>query len=898
MAAAQASIAKGDYATAVIHLKNLLQQDTSNGQARLLLGEALLESGDLEGAGAQLKLATASGVAPADVAMPLARVAVGKKDYESALKLLAPTAASGPVDPMRQRLIGEAYLGLGRYQEAYDSFASGRTAAPSDLRMLRGLATAALAVKGLDESRRIIDEALAIDRQDAGVWQTLGSIYLRERQYDAAIQSFGEAETIAERRGAVAEQASALAGIAGAQLESGRTKEALATTERLARIAPAAAVTRSLQARAKFSSGDLDAARLLLEQLAAESPEDRQTKLLLGAVNFAQGNLGQADMYLSSVVAADPANVFARGLLAEARLRQDQPDAALEALDASKPQVMEYPELLALAARADAQAGRADSGLELLEAGVRAHPDDPQYQLKLAAGYISSGRLAEANALLEKLPESTSGVWERERLLLLARLRTSLDEGIALGRQLVAKNPKDPVLHTLLGSGLARRHDYRAAIEQYQQAAQLEPRNPAALINLAQVQFFAGEASAAETTLQQALKIDPANAATKTALARASMAQGDVKRGIGMLEDVRKGQPKDVDARILLAQAYLTQKNSKQAVAVAGEAVRAAPDNAAALHMLGVALLVDGDRAAGLENLRIAASKAPASTVYRFDLARAYAATGEMGKAIAEIDAVLKTDPDNRTALLTKATLALQAKDISTAQQIARRIQKADPSSPQPWLLLGEIDMRQNRFAEAGQSFEAAIERGGPRISAIRAYQAHRAAKAEQPVKPIERWVDAHPDDLFMQFLLAQAWQESGDSVRARTAYERYLQHKPDDAIALNNLAWLYADHDSGRALTLARKAIDAKPDSGAILDTYGWLLVRASRASEGVPYLRQAVERMPTPETRYHLAYGLSESGATAEALTLVRQILSESEDSPVRRDAQTLLQRLTVAS
>jgi len=82
VASAKSYIAKRDYKAAVIEIKNALQREPDNGEARLLLATALMETGDPAGAESEVRKAIVAG-APEDSTYPLlarALLAHGKND--------------------------------------------------------------------------------------------------------------------------------------------------------------------------------------------------------------------------------------------------------------------------------------------------------------------------------------------------------------------------------------------------------------------------------------------------------------------------------------------------------------------------------------------------------------------------------------------------------------------------------------------------------------------------------------------------------------------------------------------------------------------------------------------------------------------------------------------------
>ena len=71
---------------------------------------------------------------------------------------------------------------------------------------------------------------------------------------------------------------------------------------------------------------------------------------------------------------------------------------------------------------------------------------------------------------------------------------------------------------------------------------------------------------------------------------------------------------------------------------------------------------------------------------------------------------------------------------------------------------------------------------------------------------------------------------------------EQVLDEYPEDAAALNELGYLWADQGVhlDRALKMIRKAVAAKPDKAAYRDSLGWVLYRLGRNAEAVAELRR----------------------------------------------------------
>ena len=143
--------------------------------------------------------------------------------------------------------------------------------------------------------------------------------------------------------------------------------------------------------------------------------------------------------------------------------------------------------------------------------------------------------------------------------------------------------------------------------------------------------------------------------------------------------------------------------------------------------------------------------------------------------------------------------------------------------------------------------------------------------------------------------VLASALDQAGEGARAIAEFERVVADEPDNAVALNNLAWDYFVAGDSRAEATARRAYEIAPDIGSIADTLGWILLQNGSIEDGVELLRDAVQLTSSnPEVRYHLAVGLSKAGQIEEARRTLEEILATDENFASRDEARNLLAQL----
>ena len=125
--------------------------------------------------------------------------------------------------------------------------------------------------------------------------------------------------------------------------------------------------------------------------------------------------------------------------------------------------------------------------------------------------------------------------------------------------------------------------------------------------------------------------------------------------------------------------------------------------------------------------------------------------------------------------------------------------------------------------------------------------------------------------------------------------YKLILDLKPNDALALNNLAWAAAQLKDPKALGYAEKANQLAPNNPAILDTLGVLLVDNGDAKRDIESLRQATTLAPNaPGIRLNLARALVRDGQKEAAKTELEILAKLGEAFPAQAEVTRLMQAL----
>jgi len=696
-----------------------------------------------------------------------------------------------------------------------------------------------------------------------------------------------------------AERLMSMGGMAEAQMRQGNVKAADETTDKLMEAAPKNPLVKQLRAQVYAAGGKYEEARTLLEELVSSQPENYGARTLLAAVNMQQGNLDQAEMHLSAVVTNQPGNAQAQSLLAQVRARQGGVGQGAAGLDSAVKQTGNNPTMLATAGRLSLASGNRDQALAYLaEAAAKSDKDtSTQTQMDIANGYLVAGEFDRAIEILEAMPKTTATEYQREYLLLVSLMRKG-DTATALTRvdAYVKRSPKDARVRNLAASIYWAAGKPDVAREHLAAAQKIEPDNQEAIVGVARLDLAQGKVAESEAGFKRILDKEPKSLIATLGMAAVAGVRKDGAASEKWLLKASKDHPESAEAQLALGQYYVAKNDFVKGKAVMDEALKANPESGAIANARGIMMLGARDLPGATSSFAEAVRIQPAVDEYRLNLAKAQAMGKDIKSALESVEAVLKTRPDNMSALALGASVSLGSHDLEKATGYVERARKVAPDSPTTYQLEGDLAMVQNRFKEAAAFYDKADPTGTKRNIMIARFTAAQRAGLPDAEKPLADWIARNPADADIVSLLAESRASRGDKAGAILLYEQAVKNAPANGALLNNLAMLYVATGDGRAVATAEKADKLLPNNPAVQDTYGWALFKAGKTDRAVEVLRAAAHGVPdNAEVQYHLAAALAKSGSKAEGLAGVKKALDGSLPPAVRVDAQKLLAELS---
>lgn len=883
---------KGNLQGSVIELKNALEKNPDNAEARTLLGQLNLLAGNGAAAEKELRRAVELGVARDAILVPLAEALLQQgKNKELVGEIEVPDEAMDIGDRIKLRVYrGDAWLKQDKPDQAKTEYEEALALDGNSALAKLGLARIAMITGNIDQALRLTKEGLETGPDQAALWSLQAEIFQAKRQVDQAETSYGKA--IELRTANWMDRANR----ALLRAEIGKYEEAAKDVAVLKAEAPKLYMTHHAEGVLLVSQGKYAEAEAALSEALKINPRHTASYYYLALAQLMLNHLVQADSAITRYAAAAPGQAKAHQLLAVIKYREKDYAAAKVALE---PVVRQFPEddfSLRLMAAIDFSMGNREQGLAHLKKVTELEPKSASAEMRLGLGLLSSGQSKQGTDALAKAAELDPELMQAEVYLLMQYMRTKdfakAEEVLGKLRQ---KRPNDALPSSLAGSLHMVQGDFDRARKEFREALEKEPGDPTAAHNMATLALQEGRKDEAREYFQQVLEKHPDHLSTLLKVAELDALEG--KDFEESLNRIIAKYPDAEEPRLLLAR-YLTRYGqARKALAVLDPLRAKSEGRQNTLVALVEAEIGSGENARALKTAQGLVKTAPDSALAQYYLARAQGENQDEKASISALERSLQLDPKFLPSRLAMAKWHIQRGEEALAEKSLAALSTDYPEHAEVMSLKASYALQRGRMDEAVKNYRAAFEKYPSTVFATSLARTQwQAGQKREALDLLEGWNRQHPKDIQVMILRASLYSESERLDEAKAQLRNVLQIAPNQVVALNDLAWMLRKDNPAEAQEYAEKALRIAPTVPMIKDTLGVILIDRGESKRAVDLLEQASRQMPNnPSIQYHLAAALEKDGKPEKALGLLKEVLAKQKAFPDRADAVSLMERLS---
>ncbi len=899
---AQQAIDKGDYSTAVIHLKNQLKKTPNNPQARFLLGSVYLQTGKLN---SSLKeLGRAHDLLPEDTKILFHYVdalqASGKKN--KIIELLKKPLENKNLESQRLTYIGYAHLSMNQLAEASQKFKQANQLA-ENTNAYSGLIRLALYEKDYNLAEQLLEKSFSIEPDKTSTLQLKAKLANINMQYELALSIYNE--LIKKNAGNLSFYLERAATFAIIQKNKQAKADLKVILDKIENHPQANFIKSQILLQEKDFVGAQEAA----QRVVNVAPKHMPAAFVLGTANFALKQYNQADEYLTIYLASNPGNLKAQNILANVYLAQGKTQQTLLILEGlSQEQLEKNPLLLVTMGGAYIQKGETKKGIEYLSQAQNLAPDNQNIRKRLIAAQFQTGELDDAIDELKQLVTiqgSTSDSAQQAKtnyLLIISYIKQKqFDKAEDKINQLLPGAPEDTRLLNLKALTEQLKGNTEKSIAQYKAIIEKDKANIPAYMGLARISALQSKWQESKGYFEKVIEINPA--ALKAYLGLAAIAEKQNKPQAAeqyffdAIEKSEKNIPSQLAIAKLLSRWYQSHKQPEKILALAKHLDKQHPNENTVRSFLAQAQLINKQNERAEHTMRSIINVDKKDIKHRVLLARLISQDNQrITEALELISEARNIQPENQLLYTLEASLLIAQHNYDDAVNLARIMQVQFPEKTIGKLLEADIYRAQKKYNKALTLYQEVYKQDASNnvLSAI--IDMHLILKQnDQAILLLTDAVNKTPDDISNLFKLASLYHEKQEFDKAELYYRQILDIKPGHIISLNNLAWIKIDSDVKQALSLAKQAYEQASDSPSIMDTYGYFLVRDTQYEAGLELLKKAASGKPDDmDIQYHLAFTYEKLEQHGKAREILKKIVSSKQAFSEKKKAQQLLQEI----
>ncbi|MBU3070854.1 PEP-CTERM system TPR-repeat protein PrsT [Aestuariicella sp. G3-2] len=887
---AKASMEAGDLKAATVQLKSILQEYPDHIPSRIQLGRLYQEAGNLPGAQKELEYALKNNGSKEEIIPPLLSVYVDLGEHQKAIDL--------PLEGLSDDSLAVAY--------SFKARAYRRTDEPEKATQMMKMAnqlsseapevkTATAVMTAMDnpaEAESLLRDVVDNNPEYAPAWSQLAHIYRTENKLDSAEKAYDEAIKLNPTN------AADFIRRAGLRIENREFDAAQKDLDSAKELISGYYEIDFLQGVIQMSQGKNMDAQTSFQQAYNKQPKFLPNLYYLALNSFMIQQYDTAEDMATAYFDQAPEYLPGRLLLAQTKLKGNDFEAARLLLEDVVNAHPENSQLLASLADAYHGLRMYDKELKLLSKLKILLPDSQFIQVREVTALLQNGEaekgLKAADELLVKYPDN----WQVVRqVATYYSTQKSFDKALAAAEEFSRNNPENTNGYNLLGLTQLQMKQLGEANNSFLKARELSPDNISVLHNLASLSLVSGDSSKAESYYQEALKLDDEHLSTLVKLALLEQ-KTDPEAFIKHLETAISSHPTELQPRYLLARHYLTHGETEKVLTTLGEQNTRTKESIEISLLLAEYYLGNNQLPEAQDHISRALKLSPNNVDAIFLKSQLLAKQGKSEASQQALDQALELNPNHLISNLANINNMLRAGHYQQAKDESERLLALAPDNPTLLLTKGKAEAGLGESRQAEATLKQAFANAPSKQTLFPYSSAVYKRDQQEGYAILEDWLEENPDDIVSRNFLAGVYLNDKMNDKAVSHYLIVLDKSNDNALALNNMAWLLREKDPKQALEYAEKATSVNPGSPALLDTLAVVLMHNNQNERALRTINEATRKMDInngdPSFFYHKAQILKALGKSQESRTILSALLDADGSFNEREEAQALIKTL----
>lgn len=891
-----------EYASAVIHLKNVIKATPNHMPSRVLMAQVLMAQGNGHAAEVELNRAREGKVDNDRLITLFGQAYILQGKYEQALDTAIEGQRNEKIEVELSLIRGQAYLGKKQYKLADKAFRNALYLKPKNQFALLGRAQVALQESNIKQALKYIDLSLDSVKPFINGWILKAKILHRLDDKKGALIAIDEALLIDDKH------MSARLTKAMLHIERREYNKALPHIDFILKEIPNEPRAGYLKAiiNASLPSEQGDNSRNsnkklteVITTLSAVPPEIMKKTpdyyFLAGLTNFQYGNLNDAHRYLTNYLKYVEFDIDTVRMLATIEIKQGSLNSAKNLLSKTNIVRPKNPDILTLLGLTYLELGNSEKAEFYFEQVLDSYPSSTIGMSNLARSKMQSGDYQSAiNALTDIKDNDINGTQIKLLLIDAYQNTKKYSEAISIAKILTTEYPQSSYFQQRIGMLYGLSGQLTQARSAFETSLQLDESNIIAMVHLARMDNIAGEFDKALALLQAKLLIFENNTILMTEISDTYLFKSDLENALLWIQKSYAQDPNDFYIVSKLSRIIASQGDLTEATDVIDEYIGLHPKDTEALLAIAKLYQQQNKHEQAVLALRDfvekSYNKAPAMVL----LAKAQLKAKDNLGAIKTYKKAIITDDTYLPAYLGLVNLEIDDKNESFSLSLISSIEKLTKSKSLPLVLKGDLYRALDQNQKAIGYYKNALKMAEQKQAVLGLYRAYKqAGTMKKAIPPLNKWLTKYPEDMLVGIALADSYKYSNQLQKSANSYQALIKLNGPLPILLNNIASVeFALGNTESALQYAQQAYDYLPDNVVIIDTLAWIKSQIGEYKQAVALFRLALTKdFDNAEVKYHIAVTLEALSRKVEATKYLIDAVDSEQDFPEKEAARELL-------